>query len=110
MRGAVLLGDQQVALREFLDPEPGFGEVVLRTRASGLCGSELHSLYQPPRKQREGSWSWGYIGGHEPVAGGRRVSQPSSKRRRKFLSPYGCLAASSSLSSTPQPGASETVK
>ena len=67
MRGAVLLGDRQVSLREFPDPEPGFGEVVLRTRASGLCGSELHSLYQPPRAAREGSRTWGYIAGHEPA-------------------------------------------
>jgi threonine dehydrogenase-like Zn-dependent dehydrogenase len=42
-------------------------EVVVRTKASGLCGSELHSLYQPPTERRRGSRTWGYIGGHEPA-------------------------------------------
>ena len=67
MRGAVLVGDRQVALQEFPDPEPRFGEVVVRTKASGLCGSELHSLYQPTREQRQQESTWGYIGGHEPA-------------------------------------------
>ena len=67
MRGALLRGDRRVELVEFPDPEPGFGEVVLGMRASGLCGSELHGLYQPPRAKREGTRTWGYIGGHEPA-------------------------------------------
>ena len=67
MRGAVLLGGRQVVLKEFPDPEPGPGEVVMRTRASGLCGSELHSLYRPPREQRQRLKMWGYIGGYEPA-------------------------------------------
>ena len=67
MRGAVLRGDRRVELVEFPDPEPGFGEVVLGVRASGLCGSELHSLYQPPQSRREGTRTWGYVGGHEPA-------------------------------------------
>jgi len=67
MRGAVLLGDKQIELREFPDPEPGLHEVRVKTQASGLCGSELHALYQPPRARREGSSTWGFIGGHEPA-------------------------------------------
>ncbi|MBM3188345.1 MAG: zinc-binding dehydrogenase [Chloroflexi bacterium] len=67
MRGAVLLGDRQVELREFPDPEPGVNQVVVRMRASGLCGSELHSLYQRSREERQrNSRFYGYIGGHEP--------------------------------------------
>lgn len=68
MRGAVLLGDRQVEIREFPDPVPGANQVVVRMKASGLCGSELHSLYQQPREQRSrSSRFWGYIGGHEPA-------------------------------------------
>ena len=35
-----------------------------------------------------------------------RTSHPSSNRRRKFVRPYGCRAASSSFNSTPIPGRS----
>ena len=67
MRGAVLLGDRQVELRDFPDPEPWINQVAIRMRASGLCGSELHALYRAPTAQRRNGWSWGYIGGHEPA-------------------------------------------
>ena len=67
MRGAVLLGDKQVEIRDFDDPVPGVNQVVVRTKASGLCGSELHALYQRSRADREkGGRFFGWIGGHEP--------------------------------------------
>lgn len=65
--GAVLLGDRHVELREHPDPQPGISQVVVRMKASGLCGSELHALYQAPRERREGTRTWGVIGGHEPA-------------------------------------------
>lgn len=67
MRGAVLLGDRQVELQEFPDPQPGINQVVVRMKASGLCGSELHALYQAPRERREATRTWGFVGGHEPA-------------------------------------------
>jgi threonine dehydrogenase-like Zn-dependent dehydrogenase len=67
MRGVVLLGDRQVEIREFPDPVPGINEVVVRMKASGLCGSELHALYQSPTERRRQSNAWGFIGGHEPA-------------------------------------------
>ena len=67
MRGAVLLGNRQIEVRDFPDPEPGPKQVVVHMRASGLCGSELHSLYQPATEQRRNTRTWGYIGGHEPA-------------------------------------------
>ncbi|MCD6520734.1 MAG: zinc-binding dehydrogenase [Anaerolineae bacterium] len=67
MRGAVLLGDRKVEIREFPDPEPGTNQVVVRMKASGLCGSELHALYQVESELRRGTRTWGYIGGHEPA-------------------------------------------
>lgn len=42
MRGVVFLGDRKLELREFPDPTPGPGEVVLAMKASGMCGSDLH--------------------------------------------------------------------
>jgi len=41
MRGIVFLGERQLELREFPDPTPGPGEVVLQMKASGMCGSDL---------------------------------------------------------------------
>jgi threonine dehydrogenase-like Zn-dependent dehydrogenase len=58
MRGVVFLGNRRVELREFPDPEPGPGEVVVRIGAAGLCGSDLHA-YRGERAQT-------HISGHEP--------------------------------------------
>ena len=58
MRGLVFIGNRQVELREFPDPVAGRGEVVVRIRASGLCGSDLH----PYRMQT----AQATISGHEP--------------------------------------------
>jgi threonine dehydrogenase-like Zn-dependent dehydrogenase len=71
MRGVVFLGERQLELREFPDPRPGPGEVVLAMKASGMCGSDLH----PYRASRSGgaakSLGLGgaggpFIAGHEP--------------------------------------------
>ena len=51
MRGVVFLGERELELREFPDPRPGPGEVVLAMKASGMCGSDLH----PYRASRSGS-------------------------------------------------------
>src|SRR6267378_182176 len=42
MRGVVFLGGRKLELREFPDPTPGPGEVVVAMKASGMCGSDLH--------------------------------------------------------------------
>src|ERR1051326_3253539 len=57
MRGLVFLGDRQVELREFADPTPGAGEVVVAIRASGMCGSDLR-----PYQQGQAN----FVTGHEP--------------------------------------------
>jgi threonine dehydrogenase-like Zn-dependent dehydrogenase len=41
MKGVVFPGDRKVEIREFDDPVPGPGEVVLEIKASGMCGSDL---------------------------------------------------------------------
>jgi threonine dehydrogenase-like Zn-dependent dehydrogenase len=61
MRGVVFLGEREVALEEFADPSPGPGEVVIQIKASGMCGSDMHS-YRGPR--RDGAQP--IISGHEP--------------------------------------------
>ena len=42
MKGIVFTGQRNIELRDFPDPTPGPGEVVLEIKASGMCGSDLH--------------------------------------------------------------------
>ena len=65
MTGAYLPGDSTVVLRETLVPNPGRGEVVLRMKASTICGSDIRAIY----RQHLGKGPEGYqgvIAGHEP--------------------------------------------
>jgi len=45
MKGVVFLGDRKLELRRFPDPTPGPRDVILAIKASGMCGSDLHTLY-----------------------------------------------------------------
>lgn len=63
MRGVVLLGDRDVEIRDYPDPAPGPGEVVLAMKASGICGSDLRP-YRTPRAHRDPERL--KISGHEP--------------------------------------------
>src|SRR5215216_2105193 len=68
MKGVVFVGDRKLELREFPDPTPGPGEVVLEIKASGMCGSDLKYY-----RGSGGAASLGFtaadgavIAGHEP--------------------------------------------
>ena len=71
MRGVVFTGDRELDLRNFPDPEPGPGEVVIEMKASGMCGSDL-KLYRRSKKGGQGAAAIGFadpgeiIAGHEP--------------------------------------------
>ena len=70
MRGAVFLGNKKVEIRNFPDPAPGPGEVVIRMKASGMCGSDL-KFYRPPPGEAQKALGLGertepFIAGHEP--------------------------------------------
>ncbi len=70
MKGVVFTGDRELELRDFPDPSPGPGEVVLEIKASGMCGSDL-KFYRAPKGQSSaaalGLGSTGpVIAGHEP--------------------------------------------
>lgn len=49
MRAVVNFSDRpgSVELRELADPQPGRGQVLLRVRAVGVCGSDLHQWHGP---------------------------------------------------------------
>src|SRR5437660_4102472 len=42
MRGVVFTGNRAAEIRAFPDPQAGPGEAVVKVRASGLCGTDLH--------------------------------------------------------------------
>ena len=41
---AVVMRNQNLSVAEIADPEPGEGEVLVRVKACGICGSDLHAL------------------------------------------------------------------
>ncbi|MCK6449283.1 MAG: zinc-binding dehydrogenase [Alphaproteobacteria bacterium] len=67
MKGVVFPGERRIELREFPDPTPGPGEVVLEIKASGMCGSDL-KFYRASASS--GAASLGLGGGKGPVIAG----------------------------------------
>ena len=66
MKGAVLPGNSTVELRDFEIPKPGHGEVLIQTKATTICGSDIRCIY----REHVGKGPEGYIpgtsAGHEP--------------------------------------------
>jgi 2-desacetyl-2-hydroxyethyl bacteriochlorophyllide A dehydrogenase len=48
MKTAVFYGGPDIRVEEIPDPVPGPGQVLVRVRAAGICGSDLHG-YRAPR-------------------------------------------------------------
>jgi threonine dehydrogenase-like Zn-dependent dehydrogenase len=65
MRGLVFPGDRQVSIETFPDPVPAANEVVVRTCAAAVCGSDMHH-YRMPAGERQRSGQAAIIPGHEP--------------------------------------------
>ena len=66
MIGVFLPGDCRVELREVPRPAPGHGQVLVRMRASTICGSDLRAIY----REHLGTGPEAYrnvIAGHEPA-------------------------------------------
>ena len=69
MQGIVFKGDRKLELRNFDDPTPGPGEVVLEIKASGMCGSDLKFYRSPAGEAMKAlgfSSDAAVIAGHEP--------------------------------------------
>lgn len=60
MKAAVFYGGPDVRVEERVTPEPGPGEVLVRVRAAGICGSDLHGYRDAP-----GSAAAPFTAGHE---------------------------------------------
>ena len=42
MRGVLYLGNKESTVKEFPDPTPGPGQVLVEIKAAGICGSDVH--------------------------------------------------------------------
>lgn len=65
MRGAYLPGGRKVELKEVEIPVPGPGEVLIKTKSSTICGSDIRAIY----REHLGKGPEAYmnkIAGHEP--------------------------------------------
>ncbi|HUS68941.1 MAG TPA: zinc-binding dehydrogenase [Kofleriaceae bacterium] len=65
MRGVLLPGERRVLLREFARPTPGHGQVLVRMRASSICGSDIRAIYREHLGHGPEAYQ-GVIAGHEP--------------------------------------------
>ena len=65
MTGVVLPGNSTVQFKDVPVPTPGFGQVLVRMKASSICGSDIRAIY----REHLGKGPEGYqgvIAGHEP--------------------------------------------
>ncbi|MGW2650325.1 alcohol dehydrogenase catalytic domain-containing protein [Streptomyces sp. NPDC001393] len=87
MQGVVFYGERELALETFPDPTPADGEVVVEIKASGMCGSDLHTFRGPQLPKP-------VIAGHEPagdvVAVGGQVSTDWIGQRVMVHHYFGC--------------------
>jgi len=65
MRAAFLPGNSSVELRTVPVPRPGHGEVLLRVKASTICGSDIRCIYHEHLGKGPEGYQ-GVIAGHEP--------------------------------------------
>ena len=46
MLGAILPGDSTVEIKEFDVPKPEWGQVLVETKASTICGSDIRCIFR----------------------------------------------------------------
>ena len=66
MLGAILPGNSTAELREFGIPKPGHGQVLVKTKASTICGSDIRCIYRAHVGKGPEGYQPGMIAGHEP--------------------------------------------
>lgn len=82
MKGAILPGNSTVEFREFEIPTPGPGQVLIQTKASTICGSDIRCIYREHTGKGAEGYIPGMIAGHEPC--GLIVEEgPGLKRFKK---------------------------
>jgi propanol-preferring alcohol dehydrogenase len=67
MKAVILPGNKEVEVVEREQPRPRAGEVLIRTRASALCRSDMSLYYGNPIVGGEAAGTGSVIPGHEPA-------------------------------------------
>lgn len=65
MKGAILPGNSTTRLEDFPVPTPEHGEVLIRVKASTICGSDIRCIYHEHLGKGPEGYQ-GVIAGHEP--------------------------------------------
>ena len=81
MLGAILPGNSTVELKTFDIPKPGHGQVLVKTMASTICGSDIRCIYREHTGKGAEGYIPGTIAGHEPC--GLIVEEGPGLRRFK---------------------------
>jgi threonine dehydrogenase-like Zn-dependent dehydrogenase len=66
MMGAILPGNSTVELKSFEIPTPGYGQVLIKTKATTICGSDIRCIYREHVGKGPEGYIPGTIAGHEP--------------------------------------------
>lgn len=66
MKGAILPGNSTVELKDFEIPKPGHGQVLIKTKATTICGSDIRCIYREHVGRGPEGYVPGLIAGHEP--------------------------------------------
>jgi len=78
MQGVILPGDSTVEFGQYPVPAPGPGQVLVKIRASSICGSDIRAIYREHLGHGPEAYQ-GVIAGHEP-AGEIVAVGPNCKR------------------------------
>ncbi len=81
MKGAILPGNSTVELKDFEIPTPGPGQVLVKAKASTICGSDIRCIYRAHVGKGAEGYIPGMIAGHEPC--GVIVEEGSGLKRFK---------------------------
>ena len=81
MTGAYLPGDSSVKFKEYEIPELGHGEVLIKTKSSTICGSDIRCIYNDHVGKGPEGYQPEMIAGHEPC--GQIVATGPGMRRFK---------------------------
>jgi threonine dehydrogenase-like Zn-dependent dehydrogenase len=82
MTGAYLPGNSTVAFKKYDLPELGHGEVLLKTKACTICGSDIRCIYNEHLGKGPEGYQPGMVAGHEP-AGQIVACGPGLRRFKK---------------------------
>ncbi len=67
MKAVLFPGNKEVQVADRPDPRPGFGEVLIKMRASALCRSDMSLYYGTPIVGGESAGKGLIVPGHEPA-------------------------------------------